>query len=125
MSYRDIVISNPGDDPAAVVTPSGDIATATGDAAITRWALRAMLTAPGKLVHRPAFGAGLDRLIGVSAPVASQRAAVNVKRAIEQHPEVRRVVATASAAQEGDGTVALDVRIEGTSGQALALQLAV
>ena len=54
----DLAIPDNADDDA-LVTPSGDLALASGRDALRRGLRRRVLASPGDLIHRPTFGAGV------------------------------------------------------------------
>ena len=122
MIYRDINIGAPGTS-AAVVTTTGDAATVTGDDSVGMWAARCVVANPGSLVHRPQFGAGLERFIAAPIPVASQQARSSIRRAVMRHDDVVAVSVKATPrADVPGGTLSLDIDVATSTGDVRQVQ---
>lgn len=97
------------------VTPTGDLRLLVGAAAAERGLLRRALVAPGGLVHRPGYGAGLSVAPGVEDTPAWRRQMANaLRRQALSDPraaEARAVVGP--GAKVGQVRVELAVRLRG------------
>lgn len=125
MSFKDIDIGRPGGT-SAKVTRSGDIKTATGEDATEQWVERCVLANPGALVHRPQFGAGVERYIGAPRPAAQQQCATAIRQALLTRPGFQRVKVTAtSLPSTSTETLSLEVDITTTSGARRSITVSV
>lgn len=110
------------DDPEAElrITPTGDLRTIEGRDNLHRAVRTRLLTAPGELVHRPTYGAGLELYVEQPSTPAT-RAAIHTaaRRSLLRDPRLEdaKVAVTtgspASASVADAITVQVDVRPRG------------
>lgn len=97
MNRNDLRIVGPGNPNSALeVTSSGDVALVNGNASVRQRALLAAVTTPGALMHRPNFGAGVERYLGRPVTVAAAGFAAAWRAAILADDRVRRCRVTAA-----------------------------
>ena len=69
----------------------GSIPLVRGEASLRQWMLRAMITAPGELYHRPDFGVGASDVVDTSTRVAAAQIANRARAVIRRDRRVQAV----------------------------------
>jgi hypothetical protein len=106
MNRYDLAIDDPGGDGAQLsVTRSGDIALTASVPSVLQRALLAAANAPGDLVHRPNFGAGVERFAGLRAALAGAKFAAAWRASIAADVRVTSVRVESVASQTSPGRV--------------------
>jgi len=106
MNRFDLGIDDPGGDNAQLtVTRSGDVALVASVPSVIQRALLAAANAPGDLVHRPNFGAGVERFIGLRATLAGSRFAAAWRASIASDSRVTSVRVESAPSQTRPGRV--------------------
>ena len=91
MNRRDLAINDAGAGAATLkVTASGDVATVSGSDSVRQRGLLAAVTSPGALLHRPGFGAGVERYLGQPTTVAAAGFASAWRASLLQDDRVRK-----------------------------------
>lgn len=116
MNLNDISIREPGE--AIPVGPTGDLVLVSGLPSLEAWASRAFATNPGSLLHRPAFGAGLERYLGRAGSLSQIVAACRAALLQDRRVKAARISAQASADNPGHVRVWSEVEtVDGGNGQ--------
>lgn len=106
MNRYDLAIDDPGGAGAQLsVTRSGDIALTASVPSVVQRALLAAACAPGDLVHRPDFGAGMERFVGLRAALAGARFSAAWRASIAADSRVTSVRVESVASQTSPGRV--------------------
>lgn len=106
MNRYDLAIDDPGGASAQLaVTRSGDIALTASVPSVLQRALLAAATGPGDLVHRPNFGAGVERFAGLRAALAGAKFAAAWRASIVADARVTSVRVESVASQTNPGRV--------------------
>ena len=102
-------ISLPGPDEEISVGPTGDLVLVAGLDSLEQWTPRALTTPPGALLHRPAFGAGLERYLGRAGALPSLVAGARATLLSDRRVASVRVTAQASSTSPGHVDVSSEV----------------
>lgn len=78
MRRNDIKLPRPQSGGALPVTASGDLALVSGSESYRQARIRALSTSPGRMLHRPQFGAGIQGLLGLKGAAIAQRIRADV-----------------------------------------------
>jgi hypothetical protein len=106
MNRYDLALDDPGGANAQLsVTRSGDLALTVSVPSVLQRALLAAATSPGELVHRPSFGAGVERFAGLRAALAGAKFAAAWRTSIASDSRVTSVRVESVASQTNPGRV--------------------
>ena len=107
MRLNDVALYEPGE--ALPLGPTGDLSLVSGLDSLELWAPRAIATPPGALLHRPAFGGGVERHLGRANSLGSLVADVRATLQGDRRVTSARVQAQASATSPGHVEVSAEV----------------
>jgi len=112
---RDVLLPDDPDEDMRV-TPTGDLPTVAGVANVRGALRRRCLTSPGDMVHRPAYGGGVElELSRLGSPARRASLANQLRRNLFGDDRVREVrVSVSAGSPSGTRTNAITIEIGAT-----------